>query len=449
MTRARTYFGNVREPFALTILGMKTYVLTKAEDVGEVYRNNDTLSYEEFVQMMMQILGNSRSAVKEMFKPLSKDKKGYPNPKEKPLGILFREMHIHQLFPGENLNFLEDRFYRFFYDQLENSELRKASYAIRKSSDITIVPLVQWCSDYFAKAGQDAYFGPRLADLDPNLTDDFIIFDELSYQVIYQYPYFLAKKMRASRDRILQAFKKYLEIPHERREGAAWFVNASEEEMNYLHLSDEDKAIAIMTIYWAINTNSRKAAFWLLAYIIQTPSLVSIVREETAPAFKPNGNVDFEYLHASVPQLDAMWTEMLRLSAFAASVRYITADTIIGGKTLRRGNRLMVPYRQLHMNEAVFGEDVEQFHHERFLKKPKLSQGNSFRPFGGGSTACPGRHIAKRAVLLFTAMVLHRYDIKLVDGQKMMEADLTKPVPGLMSPKLGEDMLVQLAPRKL
>lgn len=198
-----------------------------------------------------------------------------------------------------------------------------------------------------------------------------------------------------------------------------------------------------------INTNSRKAAFWLLAYIIQTPSLVTTVREETAPAFRPDGSVDLDYMHTSVPQLDAMWTEMLRLSSFAASVRYITSDTVIGGKTLRRGNRLMVPYRQLHMNEAVFGEDVEHFRHERFLEQPKLARGNNFKPFGGGTTACPGRHIAKRAVLLFTAMVLRRYNIAPLKGQRMMEVDLTKPVPGIMSPKVGEDMLVQLTPRKL
>lgn len=203
-----------------------------------------------------------------------------------------------------------------------------------------------------------------------------------------------------------------------------------------------------LTILSSINTNSRKASFWLLAYLIQTPSLINAVREETAAAFRSDGTIDVEHLHKSVPQLDAMWAEMLRLSAFAASVRYITADTIIGGKKLKRGNRLIVPYRQLHMNEAVFGDHVETFQHERFLKKPRLSQGINFRPFGGGSTACPGRHIAKRAVLLFTAVVLHNFDVELVAGESMIEADLTKPVPGLMSPKVGQDMLVRLTPRK-
>ncbi|KAK8043804.1 cytochrome p450 [Apiospora phragmitis] len=428
---------------------MKTYVITKAEDVGQVYRNTETLSYEIFVQSMMRILGNSEPSIKAMFTPLPKDKEGFPNPHGKPLGVLFRQMHIHQLFPGEKLTSLEHRFYEFFDKHLRLDTLTETCpYASRATPASITLPLVQWCSDYFIKGGQAAYFGRRLAEIDPSLTDAFLEFDELSYQVIYQYPTFLARKMQASRRRVLAGLKKYLQLPQEQREDDAWFVKAMESEMRALNMSDDDMAIATMTIYWAINTNSRKAAFWLLAYLLQTPSLIDVVREETAPMFRADGTFDFDYLHKSVPQLDSMWNEMLRLASFAASVRYITDDTIIGNKRLRKGNRLIVPYRQLHMEEAIFGAPVDEFCHQRFLDTPRLAQGNSFHPFGGGITMCPGRHIAKRAVFIFTAMVLRRFDLKLAEGQRMLRADLTKPVPGLMSPVEGDDMLVVITPRK-
>ena len=42
---AMTYCGNTREPFAISIAGSKLYVLTKASDVAEAYRNIKTLSY--------------------------------------------------------------------------------------------------------------------------------------------------------------------------------------------------------------------------------------------------------------------------------------------------------------------------------------------------------------------------------------------------------------------
>lgn len=231
---------------------MSTYVITKADDVGRVYRNTETLSYEIFVQSMMRILGNSEEAVKAMFTPLPKSKEGFPNPHGKSMGILFRQMHIHQLFPGDNLDYLENRFHAFFDKHLGAQELASTCpYATRTASGSITLPLVRWCSDYFVKAGQHAYFGPRLAEIDPNLTDAFLVFDELSYQVIYQYPAFLAGKMQASRRRLLSGLKQYLQLPHDQRSEDAWFVKAMESEMRALGMSADDMAIATMTIYWA------------------------------------------------------------------------------------------------------------------------------------------------------------------------------------------------------
>ncbi|KAI1159807.1 putative cytochrome P450 oxidoreductase [Nemania serpens] len=448
LTSARHYFCNTKEPYAISVAGLTTYVVTEASHVGEIYRNADTLSYDEFVQAMMRILGNSEPSVKAMFTPLPKDKKGFPNPHGKPLGILFREMHIHQLYPGENLTSLETRFQEFFDVHLNLDKMAETcSYAIRKTSQSIVLPLTQWCSDYFVRGGQSAYFGPKLAEIDPSLTDAFIVFDELSYQVIYQYPPFLARKMLSARDRVLRGLKEYLELDHDHRSEEVWFVKAMEAEMRAIGMNQEDMAIATMTIYWAINTNTRKAGFWMLAYLLETPSLMDEVREETALAIREDGTVDFDYLHHSAKRFDASWNEMLRLASFGASVRLITTDTVVGGKLLRKGNRLIIPYRELHMDSSVYGQSVHQFQPQRFLVNPKLSQRNNFRPFGGGSTMCPGRYIAKRAVLLFISMLLRRFDLKRVGESKSLAADPTRPAPGLMSARFGQELIVELMPR--
>ncbi|KAL7810202.1 cytochrome P450 [Trichoderma gracile] len=106
------------------------------------------------------------------------------------------------------------------------------------------------------------------------------------------------------------------------------------------------------------------------------------------------------------------------MSASAASVRFITADTVIGGKILRKdNNRLLIPFRQLHFDKTVFGETADSFDHERFLERPGLTQSSTWRPFGGGGTMSPGRHAANRCVLLFVVLLLQRFD---------MEADALK-----------------------
>lgn len=255
----RRYFGDTREPFALTILGMKTYVLTRSEDVGAVYRNTETLSFEEFVQAMMKVLGNSEPCIQTMFTPLPKDKAGFPNPHGKSMGMLFRDMHVHQLFPGAHLTFLETRFHAFFDRQLAPDALLQRPYARacgkqqqqQQHQQAIIVPLVQWCSDLFVQASQDAYFGPQLAEIDPHLTDHFVVFDELSYQIIYQYPRFLSGPLHRARDRILSGFEAYLQLDPAQITGDAWFIQAAEAEMRRLDLSSRDMSIALLAFYWA------------------------------------------------------------------------------------------------------------------------------------------------------------------------------------------------------
>lgn len=145
----------------------------------------------------------------------------------------------------------------------------------------------------------------------------------------------------------------------------------------------------------------------------------------------------------------------MRLTGVAASVRTVTADTVIGGRTLRAGNRLIIPYRQLHLEQRIFGEDNLTFRPSRFQNNGKSSKTGErvrmehFRPFGGGSTICPGRFITKRVVVLFVALILRRFDISMAGGhQPMPTAEEWRPVLGVIDVKPGDDMRIRLTPRK-
>jgi len=252
------YFGNTKEPFALTIGGSTTYVITKSKDVAEAYRNTHTLSFNEFVQAMMRAIGNTEFCVEAMYTPMPKVKEGFPNPHGKPLATLAREMHIAQLYPGDNLDHLEQQFRDFFLQHLPLESLGKLEYASpsavpvssEKNNGSVVLPLMEWCSDYFTRAGQNAYFGPVLGQIDPGLTKTFIVFDELSWQVLYQYPDFLAREMKVARNRMMQGLLKYLQTPQDERYGDAWFTKAMENEMRSLGISEEDIATMMVTIYW-------------------------------------------------------------------------------------------------------------------------------------------------------------------------------------------------------
>jgi hypothetical protein len=452
------------------------YVITKSKDVAEAYRNTHTLSFNEFIQALMRACGNTESCVQAMYTPLPTDKEGFANPRGKPLGALAREMHIYQLYPGDRLDSLENSFLEWFDARMNLDSLQSVcSYAIRSTDSDIVLPLMEWCSDFFTRAGQRAYFGDAIDAIDPMLPNTFLIFDELSWQALYQYPDFLASEMKGARNAMQRALKKYIQLPQSQRSGDAWFMKTMENEMRALNISEDDIATMLVMVYWGyvyypfsfltlmriflysyqtnihyrINTNTRKAAFWLLSYMLQAPSLVQVIRDETRAAFSEDGKIDLEYLHRQCPQLDAMWNETIRMTAYSASVRFITEDTIIGGKILRKGNRLMIPYRQLHFDQGVFSKTAESFDHERFLKNVNLTQNSNWRPFGGGNTMCPGKYMAKRSVLLFIAMLLQRFDIEMDGYQPIPAPEEGKPVLGLMSVKDGEELRVRLTARKV
>ncbi|RYP42550.1 hypothetical protein DL768_010322 [Monosporascus sp. mg162] len=428
------------------------YVISDPKQTNEVYKNLETLSFIEFVQGLFKTNGVSNAGIKAIYTDLPSDKAGFPNPQGKSLGgTLVRQMHIHQLYPGENLDQLEARFHVYFQGNLTLPRMRKACAPYMFSQDDSSIdlPLMRWCSEYFVRAGGIAYFGEMLSAIDPHLASTFIAFDDLSWQAIYQYPSFLSRKMRAERDRTQRCFKRYFELPQSQRTGDAWFTRTMENELRAIGVGTDDIASLLLTLHWAINTNTRKTAFWMLTYILLNPSYIEPLRKETEAAFDGDALVDLHHLHNKCPLLEAVWFETLRLASNAASVRLVAEDTVIGGKILRKGSRIMIPYRLLHFDSAVYGDDVNDFRPERFIgpANEKLTRGDSWRPFGGGKTMCSGRHVAKRATLMFLAMVLRRFDIAIVGDAKMPTPDLGRPVLGVMAVKNDEDYRVRISER--
>lgn len=185
----------------------------------------------------------------------------------------------------------------------------------------------------------------------------------------------------------------------------------------------------------------------MLTNMLFEPGLFQIVRDETKSCFI-DGKPDMKQLEEGCPRLNGIWDETIRLSAYSSSVRYITDDTPIGGKILRKGNRVMIPNRQLHFNESVFGDRVTEFVSTRFVNNSALTRSMSWRPFGGGATMCPGRFIAKEAVTAFVAMTVQRFDIELAEQQNFPRLEDGNPVLGIMSSKGGDDLLIRLIPRE-
>ncbi|KAK3689100.1 putative cytochrome P450 [Podospora appendiculata] len=457
LARGRKHFAKANEPFALTAFGHTFYVITHAKQSAEVYKNTEALSFEEFVQKLMRVNGSDEATIKNVYAPLPSNKPGFPNPDGLSMGVLAQRMHIHQLFPGDNMAVLQEKARHWINRQVSFDAIARdcGRYATTNAGGTAIqLPLYKWTSDYFVQLGQYVYFGDVLGQVDPTYPQSYMVFDELLWKMLYQYPALLCRDMTNPRDRMMASLRAYFQLPpSERRDQAAWIINTMEDEMKAIGVDDENLAIIVFHLYFAINTNARKTSFWMLSYLLRNPSDLAAFRAETAPAFRGSELADISYIQdtAKCPRVDAIWHETLRLSGWAASVRLVTRDVVIGDKTLRQGNRVMVPHRLLHFDEGVFGADTASWRPDRWLETDaarKLPSSASWRPFGGGKTKCSGRFLAKFFVTAFVATMLRRFDIEMVGEPPMPQPDVGRPVLGIISVKQGGDYMVSIKKRK-
>lgn len=149
------------------------------------------------------------------------------------------------------------------------------------------------------------------------------------------------------------------------------------------------------------------------------------------------------------PRLNAVFNETLRITTSSSTIQNVVDTLTLGGKRFRKGTKVLVPYRQLHFDDRAFGKDPESFDSDRFFNKKDLSRSSNFRPFGGGTTYCPGRFIAKGEVLTFVALVLERFDVEVAKQESGGTATFPqiedgKPCLGIMGPRLGWDTVLEV-----
>jgi cholesterol 7alpha-monooxygenase len=191
-----------------------------------------------------------------------------------------------------------------------------------------------------------------------------------------------------------------------------------------------------------------------MSYLLFDQNLMDDIKAEIQPAFNggKHSTPDLKYLFESCPLLASTCEEVLRLTSWTIGTRVVQTDTIIGGKKLRQGRTLLMPYRAMHFDPSVFGDDTAAFNPRRFMGKKTLVTNKSYRPFGGAAHYCPGRYIARREVRMFTAVMLQRFDMSLVDkeskgrGAAFPKMDNTMPSGGIQVPLKGEDLLIRVKP---
>ena len=95
------------------------------------------------------------------------------------------------------------------------------------------------------------------------------------------------------------------------------------------------------TDHISIVGNVYKLAFWTIAHLSQNPKLLEHIRQEILPAVKGQ-SIDEKFLLEDCPKLDSLVSETLRMTVTSSLARVMLATTVVGGKTLHKGRKIMV-----------------------------------------------------------------------------------------------------------
>ena len=228
------------------------YIITDPKDVNDVYNNTVSLSFDSFLRDIMSAIGTSPRGVEKILqrKPIHSTEKSVD--KVQSISQIAHDLQVRQT-QGKDLRVLGEYVCEIFQQSLflENLSVGTRNFVVAKDRDSSyVVSLQKWTAETFIKAGQQAYFGKALSIINPGLPQTLIEFDNMSWQVFYQYPKCLRRRLNRISGEILDSLKKYLEIPTEKRQGKAWFTIALEQKYREAGLTNEDIACQMLFLYW-------------------------------------------------------------------------------------------------------------------------------------------------------------------------------------------------------
>lgn len=316
---------------------------------------------------------------------------------------------------------------------------------IARSGSGAVLDLYGFLRHMVTVTSTNAIYGPtNPLGLDPAVEQAFWDFDrDLNMLLLDIHPEITAWRGHRGRERIAHAFKAYFDADPRDNSSALAKARCS---IGFKHgMSTLDMGRLEVGTLIGVLVNTVPTVFYLILHIFQSDSLVEALRAELqANALSAYGDaevLDVTSVRERCPLLKSTYQETLRTYSEMASARLVVEDTLLDGRwLLKRGGILQMPNSVLHRDQSVWGD--ASFNPHRFLslkkgpqngfessldsynasKRPATSASH-YRPFGGGSTLCPGRHFASAEILGLVALLLWRFQIL------PMEAEWAMPQP--------------------
>lgn len=158
-----------------------------------------------------------------------------------------------------------------------------------------------------------------------------------------------------------------------------------------------------------------------LAEMLNKPEILRKVQQELERVVGKDRMVEESDI-PNLPYIYAVMKEQLRLHpALPLLVPHCPSETcIVGGYTIPKGARVFINVWAIHRDPTIW-ENPSEFCPERFMDSSWDYSGNDFSyfPFGSGRRICAGTAMAERMFMLSLASLVHSFDWKVPDGEKI------------------------------
>ncbi len=356
-----------------------------------------------------------------------------------------------------------------------------------RSEWVDLPDLYSFLQDEVFRAAVESLCGPHLLSQSPTFVEDFWQFVTDVPTLIKGLPRWMSPAPYRTRQRLLDAVKKWHQYASEHSnfsktgpndpEWEPYFgsklVRARQEYSSKMPWMNKDALAAEdLGLIFATNTNAIPSLTWFIYEICRDPALLSRVQKEieacrnTSPASN-QPSLDINRL-CSQPLLQSIYAETLRLRVALMVTRTPEQEEFkVGEWTFPPGRVIVLSSRSGAMNPNVWNagtpEDphpLDAFWADRFLIYPndpmsgplrkdpmniknhrlsrltseeKLAEtGPSFSmegvaggwiPYGGGQRMCPGRHFAKQEIIGTLATLVEHFEIKLKEPKDGIEPE--------------------------
>ena len=366
---------------------------------------------------------------------------------------------VAALAPGAGLNkvskdMLEQSWYRFLQPlESKSGEDDVSLYAFLRH-------LVTVCSS------TAIYGASNPVAANDNLEQAFWDFNSrLNMLLVNFHPAKTAAKADRARARLGDRFKSYFDANPLGRSSPLAEARYSVQRKHGLSTRDMGR-LEVGTLI-GILVNTVPATFYLLLHVFASQPLLRSLRAELE-ANAICKECDKTILNMSAMRercalLRSTFQETLRMYSEMASSRLVMEDTMLDGRfLLTKGSIPQMPNSVYHTDKSVWGD--LSFQPRRFMvqdltsKDPSAKEDKkqnttkrsaavaSYRPFGGDSTLCPGRHFAAMEIMGLAALIVWRFDLSPPRGKwTIPESKQDSVVEGVFPPM--KDVLVSFNKR--